>query len=105
MTRHEANVYLAAILETVEAMPEGAPSGPMYAVLMGKMNLTDYEMLVETAMSAGLLTKSSHVLYITDKGRDMVKKIQMTRIDTTVYINEKGEAMNGFRRINALRNK
>lgn len=80
MTRNEANVFLAVILETVAAAgAAGAPSGPMYAAMMGRMDLGDYQTLVGIATDCGLVTQASNVVHITLKGRDTVAKIDASR--------------------------
>jgi hypothetical protein len=79
MTRNEANVILAAILETVAEVND-APSGHMYAALMGKVSLDDYNELLGIARNVGLVTVSpAHLVSITDKGRQMVEKIKAHR--------------------------
>jgi len=79
MDRKQANVYLATILTTIADMgQEGAVSGHLYAGLMGRMNLDEYNMLIGLCKGGSLLTESSHVLKLTDKGREMVKRIQET---------------------------
>jgi hypothetical protein len=47
MDRQTANALLAAILETVAAGP--APSGVMYAAMMGRATLDDYQGLFANA--------------------------------------------------------
>jgi hypothetical protein len=80
MNRNEANLYLAAILETVAESAHGAPSGHMYAALMGKMSLDDYSALLDIASEVGLVKVApSHLVTITPKGADMVAKIKAHR--------------------------
>ena len=80
MDRTEANRILAAILETVAAEPHGAPSGVMFAALQANgVSLDDYRALLTIAKSVGLVTEESHVVSITDKGRETVSKIQAHR--------------------------
>jgi hypothetical protein len=79
MTRNEANAYLAAILETIAELPNGAPSGHLYAALMGRLELTDYQALVGIAKDAGLVQERGHLLTMTPKGREMVAKITAVR--------------------------
>lgn len=76
MDRSEANACLCAILETLHEIPEGVPSGHMYAALMGRTSLEEYEALLEIAKRGGLVDVKSHLVTITSKGRDMVAKIQ-----------------------------
>jgi len=77
MDRQTANVILAAILETVAEGP--APSGVMYAAMMGRVTLDDYQGLIRIAESVGLVTVVRHEVAITDKGRETVAKIRAAR--------------------------
>lgn len=79
--RAELNAYLCVILETVaETGDRGAPSGPMYAALMGRMDLETYNLIVGIAMKGELVTKDGmHVLTITPKGKETVAKIAAHR--------------------------
>jgi predicted RNA-binding Zn-ribbon protein involved in translation (DUF1610 family) len=87
LTREEANAYLAAILETVAASPDGAPSGVMFAGLSGGRGLrgpfpltaAEYRMLLGLAKAGGLVTERADVVRITDRGRDMVRRIEAHR--------------------------
>jgi hypothetical protein len=72
-----ANALLAAILETVAAGP--SPSGVMYAAMMGRATLDDYQGLIRIAESVGLVTVVRHEVTITDKGRETVAKIRAAR--------------------------
>lgn len=78
MDRKQANIYLATILTTVGDIPEGAPSGHLYAALMGQMSLDDYQMIIGVCKGGNLMTESGHVLQLTDKGKDLVKQIKAT---------------------------
>lgn len=78
MDRKQANVYLATILTTVGDIPEGTPSGPLYAALMGRMSLDDYQMLIGMCKGGNLLTEAGHVLKLTDKGKALVRHIKET---------------------------
>ena len=59
LSRTQAKIVLAAVLETVAASPDGAPAGPMYAALMSVCTLEEFNGLLEIA-----------------KGREVVAKIQ-----------------------------
>ena len=67
------------ILETVTESPDGAPSGVMYAAMMGKIALLDFQGLLDIAKSVGLVNVSAHLVTITPKGQEMVKKIKALR--------------------------
>ena len=77
MDRQQANVLLACILETVAEGP--APSGAMFAAMQSRVTLDEYQGLIQIAQSVGLVTVASHVVTITDKGRETVSKIQAHR--------------------------
>lgn len=65
---------LAAVVEVVAAAGElGAPSGPMYAALMSKMSLPQYEQLMGMLVNVGALTCSGHCYHVTAKGRALVR--------------------------------
>ncbi len=78
MDRKQANIYLATILTTVGDIPEGAPSGHLYAALMGQMSLDDYNMLIGICKGGSLMTEEGHVLKLTDKGKVLVKHVKET---------------------------
>lgn len=77
MDRQTANVILAAILETVAKGP--APSGVMYAAMMGRVTLDEYQGLIQIAASVGLVAVERHEVTITAKGRETVAKIAAAR--------------------------
>ena len=53
-----------ALVATVKEMGAGgAPSGPMYAALMGKLSLNQYEVIMGTLVKHGYLRKEGHVYY------------------------------------------
>lgn len=53
-----------ALLETVqEAGEQGAPSGPMYAAVMGKLSLDQYTRFMDGLVKAGHLRQEGHVYY------------------------------------------
>jgi hypothetical protein len=83
MTRNQVNVYLAIILETVAEVPDGAPEGPMYAVLCDHLELTDFEVLASLATTLGLVTRKGHVMKITRKGLETVEKIRAARSEVS----------------------
>ena len=77
MTRQEANVYLAVILDTVASSPHGAPSGHLYAALMSRISLDTYNALLGVCVDSGLVKVAwSHLVTITEKGKGVVKQIQ-----------------------------
>lgn len=79
MDRKQANVYLATILTTVAEMPQQeAVSGHLYAALMGKMSLDEYNTLIGLCKSGSLLMERGHVLTLTDKGKVLVNYIKET---------------------------
>jgi len=52
-----------AIAGAVAATPTGAPSGPMYAALMGEVSLDEYETAVGILVRTGLVERRSHVVF------------------------------------------
>ena len=82
MTREKVNALLCIILETVAEVGEmGAPEGPMYAAMMGKVTLEEYAAIRDMAVQVGLVTRSNHQLFITPKGNDTVAKIAKHRAE------------------------
>ena len=75
MDRKKMIMYLAVLIETVESSTFGAPEGHLYAAFMTHMTLDDFLSLVGTAVSGGLVTRKTHVLQITQKGRDAVQAL------------------------------
>lgn len=65
---------IRAVLETVrDVEPQGAPSGVIYAVLMGfGMSHHNYAELVALLQRTGLLRQSNHLLHITPKGVEYI---------------------------------
>jgi len=57
---------LDAIQEIVQrAGPEGIPSGHLYAMLMGYMDLETYQTMIDIMVQAGGITLENHVLRAT----------------------------------------
>jgi len=55
---------LVAVSETIrEAGPAGCPSGPLYARLMGQMDLAAYQRMVAVLVGSGLVVERGHVLH------------------------------------------
>jgi hypothetical protein len=86
MDRKQANVYLAVILETVCESPHGAPSGYLYAALMGKgVSLDEYNGLLGALKDRGLVNVAgSHLVTITDAGKAVVAQIKALCQDAQV---------------------
>jgi hypothetical protein len=71
-TRLESEVFdrvkpvLDAVQEIVEkAGPQGIPSGHLYAMLMGYMDLDTYQTMIGVMVKAGGVTLKDHVLRAT----------------------------------------
>ena len=75
MNKTQANAVLCAILSTVAASPEGAPAGILYAAMVGKATLAEYQALEGIAVAKGLVTKDGHLLTITEAGKAIAAKI------------------------------
>ena len=68
-------LQLVEIILTTLAEVPSAPSGILYSGLMGRYTLEEY-MTAETAMlRESLITKSYHVLTITDAGKILAKSL------------------------------
>lgn len=76
MNKHEANVLLAVILTTVAETPDGAPEGVMYAALMNRVELADFQSLLSIAQQVGLITRARHVVTITARGLALAAKLE-----------------------------
>jgi hypothetical protein len=69
MTKDEAKTVavklILAVYDTIKEMgPEGAPSGPIYAALMGMgIRLDDYNAIIEALIKAKMVERKGHVLY------------------------------------------
>ena len=55
------------IAQTVAETPDGAPSGVLYAGLMGIIDLATYQSIVDALKRAGLIDERAHCLYPTTK--------------------------------------
>jgi hypothetical protein len=56
---------IAAVFDTIKEMgPDGAPEGPLYAVLMGQgCTLGQFQSIVGILVRAGKVRQEGHVLY------------------------------------------
>jgi hypothetical protein len=52
-----------AVIATVNEMPNGAPSGPIYAVLMPHMSLSQYETLMRTLVEAQRIARRGDLYF------------------------------------------
>ena len=70
MKTSEIKAGLEVIKAIAEAIREAKsiPSGTLYAVLMGKLSLEQYEKIISILINAGLVTESGHVLTWADNG-------------------------------------
>lgn len=60
-----------AILEAVVDLGS-IPSGHLYAQLMGRMSLENYNAIINGLVKAGMLTDRGHLLEPTAKGRELI---------------------------------
>lgn len=59
---------LDAVQDIIEAAgPSGIPSGHLYAMLMGHMDLQTYQSMVGLMVRAGGVTQTNHVLRMVSK--------------------------------------
>lgn len=68
-------VVLSAIADLSDGVMGGVPSGHLYASLMGQMDLTTYQRIIETIKSAGWVTESGHLLTATERGKAIGAKV------------------------------
>lgn len=51
-----------AVAEAIRDLPNGVPSGHLYAALAGMLNLSLYQSVIGLLKKAGLVTESNHLL-------------------------------------------
>lgn len=76
MNEKEIKIYLAAIILTL-GETGGSPSGHIYAVLMNKLNLDQYNLILEIGKKIGFIQESNHFLTLTEKGEGAAEKLSM----------------------------
>lgn len=64
----------AIILEVIPE--EGTPNGPMYAALMGKITLSQYEQIIAQLKKAGAITEHGHYFERGPKYDTVLKALQ-----------------------------
>lgn len=73
MTAQLKSCILRTVCQTMlEAVAAGgstsAPSGVMYSALMGKISLGQFEQIMGALEETGMVKKTGHVYFITEKG-------------------------------------
>lgn len=68
------DALLKAMAESIAEIPQGLPSGMLYAAVMTVMNLDTYQGLIGILRDEGLITSDNHLLVITDKGRNWLQQ-------------------------------
>ena len=68
-----ANVVYA-ILSTLKEV-DSYPSGHLYAFLMGKVSLSQYQGMIDGLVKAKLLTLSNNLVTITPMGKELVSRV------------------------------
>lgn len=53
---------LDVLHEVIASKPDGIPSGHLYAMLMGRVDLEDYNWMISTMVKAGGITNTGHLL-------------------------------------------
>lgn len=48
--------------EIIASKPDGIPSGHLYAMVMGRIDLEDYNWIINTMVKAGGITNTNHLL-------------------------------------------
>lgn len=71
MTSDEIKTALAYVKAIAEAIKEAKeiPSGHLYAVLMDKMNIDQYNQLIGILKRTGLVTEDNHLLKWNEPGK------------------------------------
>jgi hypothetical protein len=65
------------ILTAVAEIPEGVPSGHIYAALTGHgISLSAHQTAVRVLVGAGLVTERYHLLTATAKGREIAAAVE-----------------------------
>ena len=68
------SILLPALAQ--QAPGRGTPSGPMYATLMGKVSLDEYQTAIRLLAGAGfVVADDSHLVTITEKGRAIAARL------------------------------
>ena len=53
-----------AVYDAIKASPNGLPSGHLYAVLQGAMNLDIYNAIISALVTTGKITNRGHLLKV-----------------------------------------
>lgn len=73
-TQEQTRAALDVLIEIARVIrasgPLGCPSGPLYARLMGGMDLDTYTRLTERLKSLGLVRESNHCLFWIEQPKD-----------------------------------
>lgn len=66
-----------AILETLLKSPDGSeiPEGHLYAPLMGKLNLDEFNIVIGSLVEMKLLVKKGLLLSLGERGKELKAKI------------------------------
>ena len=72
MTKQTLIATATKILWACSKIPQGAPSGHLYAALMNQVDLDTYYSILDMMKDSGMITVTSHVVKITAEGRKMV---------------------------------
>ena len=76
---NEAVTYVYAVVSTcaAEESSTGVPSGLLYAALMERVSLDDFQKVVSMCVHGGFVSRGAmHCLVITDKGRTLAAGIE-----------------------------
>ena len=69
MTKHQFQVSLLVILAAVaESGDDGIPSGHVYAAVMNKIDINEYQDIVSLLVTSNLVTSEYHLLRVTERG-------------------------------------
>lgn len=68
-------VVLLALHDAKQTTLQGVPNGHLYAQLLNEWEIGEWTLLISSMCAAGSITEQNHLLKITDKGEDLLKKL------------------------------
>lgn len=69
-------VVLAALAEGEAGIYNGVPNGHLYAAIMDKVSLDEWNKVLGVVKRVGWVTETGHLLKITDKGKASLAKME-----------------------------
>lgn len=68
--------FLSAMLAAIIAAGGSLPSGHLYAALMGHISIETYDALINKLIEMNYITRSNHLLTITETGKAYEKRVE-----------------------------